>query len=87
MKIECSDAMLAALRAEYNDEAPPPEAENAFAGNLKKTQFFKLKTRIRERARSVIQNNVFSKQPNNKVNHFITMILKWNESQALLKTN
>ena len=51
MKIECSDAMLAALRAEYNDEAPPPEAENAFAGNLKKTQFFKLKTRIRERAR------------------------------------
>lgn len=24
--------MLAALRAEYNDEAPPPEAENAFAG-------------------------------------------------------
>lgn len=26
------DAMLAALRAEYNDEAPPPEAEGAFDG-------------------------------------------------------
>ena len=26
--------MLAALRAEYNDEAPPPEAEGAFDGEI-----------------------------------------------------
>ncbi len=29
--------MLAALRAEYNEEAPPPEAANAFAAGRRYT--------------------------------------------------